>query len=61
MLRRMAVILAIVAAVEIIGILMTPTYEQELAAAKAAYRAAESENLMLQDAVRSAALISFGN
>lgn len=46
-LRITAAILALIVAGEIYGILNTPTYEKELAEAKAAYHAAAFENHVL--------------
>ena len=45
--QKLAILLALLATVEIIGILLTPTYEAELREAKATLRQAEAENRML--------------
>jgi hypothetical protein len=50
-LRITAAILALIVAGEIYGILNTPTYEKELAEAKAAYHAAAFENHVLLSAM----------
>ena len=53
--RRLAAVLAILAALELAGILATPSYDAELAAAKAAYQAAAAENARLLQALADAA------
>lgn len=52
MFRRFAILLAVIALIEIVGILMTPTYEVELAQAKAAYYKAEAEYNTLQQLIK---------
>ncbi len=49
--RKLALVLALIAGVELFGILHTPDYSAELAAAKAAYHQAESENRALTAAL----------
>lgn len=49
--RILAAILLLIVGSEIIAILRTPTYSAELAAAKAAYHQAESENRALTAAL----------
>lgn len=46
-LRKIAMVLAIVAGLELYGILALPTYEAELNTARAEYEAALLENQML--------------
>ena len=50
--RRLAVILAIIAALELWGILHTPTYDQELTEAIQAYSEALETNIRLNNMLR---------
>lgn len=54
-LRIVAAVLLLVVGVEVWGIMHTPTYDRELAEAKAAYEAALNEHKVLKTAADAAA------